>query len=473
MGRVKKSTAKKRANVSKATEQRRSQRSQTTQPIHASAQRAHKLHKNDRLAESRVQKDGRRADRRADPQAQRRADAEPRRQETGPCRSTIYRREVKELKERVEELRREILASRRLRLSELEQKMMREPIPTKKKELQHVLAAEEAIVHARAAAKVSHGDIEMGDADRDSDHDVEMGDAENAENTSNDSDWAEEILRSDVQAAKAKWPRVISTPMKLHILDLKIAEMLKLLRRKRTCPHGQDWTKHFQTLCFMRAQRAILGGFKRKKDRTHITKVQQQLGCTRRKAVALWVALCFGRTTTVQRRLMRDERIWIREGRIPEGHQGMFMRPRSPLPKLMKATGKANRLSSLLEDEGVKMVVQEYTAGAEDKISAEGLRKAIASYIGKPENGFEERDGLVLSRTVAELQRPDRIAITDDSAATPNGKGRSRKNKKRFRKVKKGLCVRTMERWLHAMGFNWKEVRKGDVISIQHTAQTG
>ncbi|KAA8895514.1 hypothetical protein FN846DRAFT_911693 [Sphaerosporella brunnea] len=151
-----------------------------------------------------------------------------------------------------------------------------------------------------------------------------------------------------------------------------------------------------------------------------------------RKDLAMCVAMGKGHTSRVQRRILRDEKSWIKEQIISIPMQG-----------------KTSRLQSILEDEGVQLAVKEYTAQAGDKISAEGMRKVVERYLQDPENAFEQEDGRIVSRTFQDMERVDTENI-----------GRMRVQV-RFRKVKKGLCVRTMERWLHWMGYTWKEVRKG------------
>jgi hypothetical protein len=109
-----------------------------------------------------------------------------------------------------------------------------------------------------------------------------------------------------------------------------------------------------------------------------------------RKDLALFVAIAHGHSFRVQRRILRDETAWIKEREIQAQQQG-----------------KTSRLQSILEDEGVQLAVKEYTAQAGDKISAEGMRKAVERYIADPENSSDQEDGCILSKTFLEMEHID------------------------------------------------------------------
>jgi hypothetical protein len=161
-----------------------------------------------------------------------------------------------------------------------------------------------------------------------------------------------------------------------------------------------------------------------------------------------------GHSFRVQRRILQDEKAWIQTRTIRALQQG-----------------KSSRLQSILEDEGVQLAVKEYTAQAGDKISAEEMRKAVEKYLEDPENSFHQEDGLILSKTFLEMEQIETTnAQRRDDACRERDKHSGDHDLEdqrfighhvRYRKVKPGLCVRTMQRWLHWMGYKWKEVRKG------------
>jgi hypothetical protein len=136
-------------------------------------------------------------------------------------------------------------------------------------------------------------------------------------------------------------------------------------------------------LDFMRAQRVVLAGARRKPRIKKFTAIKMaSSNPPSRKDLALFVAMSNGHSFRVQRRILRDETAWIKEREIQAQQQG-----------------KTSRLQSILEDEGVQLVVKEYTAQAGDKISAEGMREAVERYIADPENSFDQEDGCILSKT--------------------------------------------------------------------------
>jgi hypothetical protein len=253
------------------------------------------------------------------------------------------------------------------------------------------------------------------------------------------------------QRVKRHWPR-LRRAEKIVVLDQGIAELKRRLRLKKGRPEGQHLENHAAVLTFMLMQRVVLAGARRTpRPRFRFTAIQMASGRPpNRKDLALFVAMGKGHTSRVQRRILRDEKSWIKEQVIPVPMQG-----------------KTSRLQSILEDEGVQLAVREYTAQAGDKISAEDMRKVVERYLQDPDNAFEEEDGRILSRTVQEMERIDTENVRrrddarrDNDSIDTQQIGRTRVQV-RFRKVKKGLCVRTMERWLHWMGYSWKEVRKG------------
>ncbi|KAA8895915.1 hypothetical protein FN846DRAFT_995097 [Sphaerosporella brunnea] len=330
---------------------------------------------------------------------------------------------------------------------------------TKEREVQGGLGAEEGDGHSAPEVPV---DEDAWQSDHESDKDYENSqsesdsdsDSEESATTESSKPSEPEPVQYETQGLHVRvqnnWPN-LRDDEKVEALDKGIADLKRKLRLKKFRPEGQHRSNYEAVLDFMRAQRVVLAGAKRRPRLKKFTAIKMaSLNPPSRKDLALLVAMINGHSFRVQRRILRDETAWIKEREIRAPQQG-----------------KTSRLQSILEDEGVQLAVKEYTAQAGDKISAEGMRKAVERYIADPENSFDQDDGCILSKTFLEMEHINTTNAQRREDAYYDQEAENRQDRRfvghhiRFRRVKKGLCVRTMERWLHWMGYNWKEVRKG------------
>jgi hypothetical protein len=302
-------------------------------------------------------------------------------------------------------------------------------------------------------------DVWQSDHESDKDYEDSQSESDSEDSTTTESSKCSEPgpVQYETQGLDVRvqnnWPNLRDYE-KVEVLDKGIADLKRKLRLKKFRPEGQHRTNYEAVLDFMNAQRVMLAGARRTPRLKKFTAIKMaSSNPPSRKDLALFVAMTNGHSFRVQRRILRDETAWIKEREIRAPQQG-----------------KTSRLHSILEDEGVQLAVKEYTAQAGDKISAEGMRKAVERYLADPENSFDQEDGHILSKTFLEMEHIDTTnaqrredAYHDEDA----GNAGNRQDRRfvghhvRFRRVKKGLSVRTMERWLHWMGYNWKEVRKG------------
>lgn len=113
------------------------------------------------------------------------------------------------------------------------------------------------------------------------------------------------------------------------------------LLQSKDCPTGQDYVWHQQVLFFMNWQITMI-----KNNLIDIKKREGIYGYTRRSC-AMNVAIGYQKGKEVQERIMKHERGWIQNRKIPLSRQG-----------------KHAKIVSMLEDEGTIMAVHECIASA-------------------------------------------------------------------------------------------------------------
>jgi len=140
---------------------------------------------------------------------------------------------------------------------------------------------------------------------------------------------------------------------------LGIHDMRKLLQSKRRAPKGQDLKHHLQVLEFLRFQRYGL---------------QKTFWKRTRKDAASFIAAANRHGNRVRNQLIQNERSWIKSRHIPSTHQG-----------------KSAMLHQLIDDEGTKLALREYLAGAGEAITGQSVAYAISSYWQTGILPFEEK----------------------------------------------------------------------------------
>jgi len=128
---------------------------------------------------------------------------------------------------------------------------------------------------------------------------------------------------------------------------LGIHDMRKLLKSKRRAPKGQDLEHHLQVLEFLRFQQYGL---------------QKTFWKRTRKDAASFIAAANGHGNQLRNRIIQNELSWIRSRHIPSTHQG-----------------KSAMLHRLIDDEGTKLALREYLAGAGEAITGQSVAYAISS----------------------------------------------------------------------------------------------
>ena len=186
--------------------------------------------------------------------------------------------------------------------------------------------------------------------------------------------------------------------------------MRRLLRR---APKGQDLEHHLQVLEFLRFQRHGL----------HKTFWKR----TRKAAVSL-IAAANGRGSRVSKRIIQNEKSWIQSRHIPPTHQG-----KSPI------------LHRLIDDEGTKLALREYLAGAGEAITGQSVAYAISEYWQTGILPFEEKPELKNPPQPYSAETNTQLAALAESR----------------RDIQDTLSSQTAVKWLHEMGYKFRDVRKG------------
>jgi hypothetical protein len=129
---------------------------------------------------------------------------------------------------------------------------------------------------------------------------------------------------------RRRWPRLRKKKKKkkkIVVLDKAIAELKRMLRlRLRGLrPEGQHRINYTAVLDFMRAQRVVLGGARRKPIIKKFTAIEMaSFNPPSRKDIALFEVMISGHSFRVQRRIIQDEKSWIKEVPKIEFNADMF-----------------------------------------------------------------------------------------------------------------------------------------------------
>ena len=131
-----------------------------------------------------------------------------------------------------------------------------------------------------------------------------------------------------------------------------------------------------------------------------------------RKDLALNIAHSFNRGTSFARGIAIWERSWVQSREIPAGQGGVH-----------------TKISSLFNDEEVKLFVMEFVASKKEEITAGLLAKAVTEFVG--------------SQLVGEKAQ----RAIEDSQNQPGNK-------------KEGVRIGAARKWLMSMGYTWRAARK-------------
>ena len=189
--------------------------------------------------------------------------------------------------------------------------------------------------------------------------------------------------------------------------------MRRLLQSKRRAPKGQDLQHHLQVLEFLRFQRHGL---------------QKPFWKRTRKAAVSLIAAANGHGNRVRKRIINNEKSWIKGRHISSTHQG-----KSPM------------LHRLIDDEGTKLALREYLAGAGEAITGQSVAYAISQYWQTGILPFEEKP---------ELKNPSQ-SYSSETNTQLAALAESR------REVQNTLSSQTAVKWLQEMGYKFRDVRKG------------
>ena len=206
---------------------------------------------------------------------------------------------------------------------------------------------------------------------------------------------------------------LVSISLKKLTEILAIHDMRKQLKSKRRKPKGQDLDNHLQVLEFLRLQRYGL---------------QKPFWKRTRKAAAAMVAATGGRGERVRNRIMDNEKDWIKNRLIP-----------------LSQRGKSPMLHRLIDDEGTKLALREYIAGAGERITGQSLAYVISSYWQTGILPFEEQ---------SELKDPP-LPYTQEIEVQLAQLAEERNN------IQDTLSSRTAAKWLKELGYTYRDVRKG------------
>lgn len=213
---------------------------------------------------------------------------------------------------------------------------------------------------------------------------------------------AQAVQRTGSEPFQAlKIPTVPSVPTRALILCDAIKDLESKMGMKRKSTRDflslsvQTQTRHRAVLHFLYAQCGDLDA--------------------RRKPTALSVAQSFNRGKAFAEQLVTWERSWVSTRVIPAGRSGIHA-----------------KVSSLLNDEDVKLFVMEFIASKKEEITSELLGRAVTEYVGSKSAGKK------LQMAVAGIQC----------------------DKQTEKMPREGIRARTARLWLNQMGLTFREGRK-------------
>lgn len=134
---------------------------------------------------------------------------------------------------------------------------------------------------------------------------------------------------------------------------------------------------------------------------------------TSRKMIALDVAHSFNRGAPFARSILQWEKSWVTHREIPEGR-----------------TGAHPKVTSLFNDEEVKLFVMEYIASHKESITAGSLANAVTEYMGFRSVGEKTRQAIL------------------------NGENQQQD------KSRQSIRVSAARAWLKSMGYTWRTPKK-------------
>ena len=196
------------------------------------------------------------------------------------------------------------------------------------------------------------------------------------------------------------------------IFILAIRDLESLLRSKKMSPKGQDNTRHLQVLQFMN--------------------MQLKRPLYSREQAARQVANAFRHGGKLGSFIMSRERSWVRDRYIPDGLQG-----------------RKGKIYSMLNDEGTLIVVRRYLASCKEKnsgyhLTAEDLAQVVANYWKSVVEQDQSQDN---------EENDDAVRIVQDTIWSLKELNED--------PAKWSISSRAAVDWLHKLGYDWKEVRKG------------
>ncbi|RPB06436.1 hypothetical protein P167DRAFT_580548 [Morchella conica CCBAS932] len=216
---------------------------------------------------------------------------------------------------------------------------------------------------------------------------------------------------SSVKEAIEKCPKApgLKTDMEMRgkILEAALFDIKKLFNSPK-CPTGQDYTRHLQVQCFMNLELKRLVAFS---------------SANTREKLAIQIANSFNGGVKLASYILQRERSWVRRRYIQSGLQG-----------------KTASVQSMLEDEGTLLAAREYIAHAGQQITAQNLADSVVQYWKNSLSWIDTADSediLQIRETILALQN---IELDE---------------------TKWSLSNRSAVTWLHRLGHDWKEVRKG------------
>jgi len=140
------------------------------------------------------------------------------------------------------------------------------------------------------------------------------------------------------------------------------------------------------------------------------------------------IAATRGQGQCVRNRILDHQKSWIKGWKLPVSQQG-----KSPM------------LYRLINDEGTRLVLCEYLAGAGERVTGQHLAFAISTYWQSGTFPFEEQP---------ELKDPPKPSTAETQAELAQlAEQRSQ--------IQVNLSSRTAAKWLHEMGYKYKDMRKG------------